>query len=214
VDDARSFDAAKKVLSADYEGTITRDGWAPYRRYTKATHQTCVAHLLRRVSELIEAKVRGYSTVPTMLAEILTDALALRGRREAKTITSGQMEAAVAGLEARVTVLLARRGHTEQNRRLLKHLRHEAPALFTFLRQEGVDATNWRAEQGVRPGVVNRKVWGGSRNNTGARTHERLATLLRTSAQQGADVMAILGELIRSPVPMVAPLAIFSPRAP
>ncbi|MGH2375567.1 MAG: IS66 family transposase [Candidatus Methylomirabilaceae bacterium] len=41
VDDARSFDAATKVLPADYDGVITRDGWAPCRRYTKAIHQSC-----------------------------------------------------------------------------------------------------------------------------------------------------------------------------
>jgi transposase len=76
-----------------------------------------------------------------------------------------------------------------------------------------VDATNYRAEQAIRPGVVNRKVWGGSRTDNGARTHERLVSLLRIIAQQGADVMAILGELIRSPVPMVAPLALSVPRA-
>ncbi len=46
------------------------------------------------------------------------------------------------------------------------------------------------------------------------RTHERLVSLLRTAAEQGADAMAIFGELLRSPVPIVAPLAILTPRAP
>ncbi|MGH2703820.1 MAG: hotdog domain-containing protein, partial [Actinomycetota bacterium] len=131
-----------------------------------------------------------------------------RERRDAGEIGPAELEAAVAGLEARVQALLARRGHTEENCRLLKHLRNEAPALFTFLRHEGVDATNYRAEQGIRPAVVNRKVWGGSRTHEGGRTHERLVSLLRTAAQQGADAMAIFGELLRSPVPIVAPLAI------
>lgn len=39
-------------------------------------------------------------------------------------------------------------------------------------------------------------------------------SLLRTTAQQGGDALAILGELIRSPAPMVAPLGILAPRAP
>ena len=101
-----------------------------------------------------------------------------------------------------------------ENRKLLKHLGKEASGLFTFLRREGVQATNWRAEQAVRPGVVNRKVWGGSRTENGGRTHERLVTLLRTSAQQGCDAMAVLGELIRSSNPILASLPILVPRAP
>jgi transposase len=214
VDDGRGYGAATKVLGGDYEGVITRDGWAPYRRYAKATHQSCVAHLLRRASGMIEAKVRGHSTVPVILKGILLDALALRDLRDEGGITHEELDEAITGLEARVGDLLVRRGHTEENRRLLKHLRNEAGALFTFLRHEGVDATNYRAEQGVRPAVVNRKVWGGNRTDAGARTQERLMSLLRTTAQQGTDALAILTELIRSPVPMVASLGILAPRAP
>ena len=135
------------------------------------------------------------------MKEILTDALVLRARRDTGEITPEELGVAVEGLDARVKALLARRGHTVENRKLLKHLGKEAPGLFTFLRCEGVQATNWRAEQAIRPGVVNRKVWGGSRTDRGGRTHERLVTLLRTSAQQGCDAMAVLGELIRSTPP-------------
>jgi transposase len=167
--------------------------------------------MLRRACGLIEVKARGHSTVPVILRDVLVDVLALRNRRDAGKIAGDDFQAE---LEARVQALIARRGHTEENRRLLKHLRKEAPALLTFLRREGVDATNWRAKQGVRPGVVNRKVWGGSRTDNGARTHERLVSLLRTAAQQGEDALAILADLIRSPAPMVAPLAGLAPQGP
>ena len=33
-----------------------------------------------------------------------------------------------------------------------------------------VQATNWPAEQAIRPAVVNRKVWGGNRTEAGARS--------------------------------------------
>ena len=112
VDHERSFEAATKVLEPDYDGVIERDGWAPYRSYKKATAQSCLAHLLRRCSGLIDARVRGYSTVPSILKEILTDALVLRGRRDAGEITSEELGVAVAGLDTRVKALLARRGHT------------------------------------------------------------------------------------------------------
>ncbi len=91
----------------------------------------------------------------------------------------------------------------DANRRLIKHLRHERHALFSFLTTDGVDATNWRAEQGVRPAVVNRKVWGGNRSDRGAGTQGRLMTFLRTAHLQGADAVAMLVELARAPDPGV-----------
>jgi transposase len=49
----RGYEHAAEVLGEDYSGVLERDGWAPYRRFAKARHQTCHAHLLRRTGELI-----------------------------------------------------------------------------------------------------------------------------------------------------------------
>jgi transposase len=49
----RGFDQATEVIDADFSGTLVRDGWAPYRQYEQATHQSCLAHLCRRCDELI-----------------------------------------------------------------------------------------------------------------------------------------------------------------
>ncbi len=48
VADGRGYDVAAGVLGDGYDWVIERDGWAPYRRFVDATHQTCLAHLLRR----------------------------------------------------------------------------------------------------------------------------------------------------------------------
>ena len=44
----RGYEHAVEILGEDYAGVLERDGWAPYRRFTHAKHQTCHAHLLRR----------------------------------------------------------------------------------------------------------------------------------------------------------------------
>jgi hypothetical protein len=49
----RGYEQAEIVLGGGFDGVLERDGWAPYRRFEHAAHQTCVAHLLRRASELI-----------------------------------------------------------------------------------------------------------------------------------------------------------------
>jgi transposase len=56
---ARSFEVAKNMLGEDFNGIVCRDGWGSYRGFKKATHQTCLAHLLRRTNEMIADSVAG-----------------------------------------------------------------------------------------------------------------------------------------------------------
>jgi hypothetical protein len=37
-------------MGEEYAGKLLRDGWAPYRQFTQADHQTCLGHLLRDVT--------------------------------------------------------------------------------------------------------------------------------------------------------------------
>lgn len=62
-----------------------------------------------------------------------------------------------------------------------------------------MDATNWRAEQAIRPAVVNRKVWGGNRAAAGARAQSVLMTVLRTAELMGRNALAFLSSLLRAP---------------
>src|SRR4051794_9234867 len=47
--------------------------------------------------------------------------------------------------------------------RFAAHLTREFTAIWSFLFDPTIDATNWRAEHAIRPAVVTRKVWGGNR---------------------------------------------------
>ncbi|MGC8463319.1 MAG: IS66 family transposase, partial [Acidimicrobiales bacterium] len=44
----QGFEAATELLAEECSATLVRDGRVVYRSYDKATHQTCIAHLLRR----------------------------------------------------------------------------------------------------------------------------------------------------------------------
>jgi transposase len=100
--------------------------------------------------------------------EILQDSFQLRDRRERNPI--GEQELAIAGdqLEARLDRTLNRNYRSSANRLFANHLRRERNAMFLFLYCPGLDATNYRAEQAIRPMVVTRKVWGGNRTEQGA----------------------------------------------
>lgn len=123
-------------------------------------------------------------------------------------MSDGELAVGVVELEVRVERLLARPAIVHPgNRRLLKHLSKERGHLFTFLRriELEVPATNWRAEQGIRPAVVIRKTWGGNASWTGTGTQERLMSVCRTGRQQGVEVIEALTELQRQQQPGLLP---------
>ncbi len=204
----RGFDDAAAVLGAGYAGVLERDGWAPYRKFTHAVHQTCIAHLLRRVGELLADAKRGQAKTPHAVRRILQRALAVRDARDAGELTVAEAAGQAERLGAAVDRLIGGQTTYAPNRRLLAHLGRERGALFTFLATPGVQATNWRAEQAIRPAVVCRKQWGGNATWDGAATWQVLASVLATAAQQQRDPVALLVGLLRAPGPVVADLAI------
>lgn len=199
--DGRGYEEAASILGPDFAGTLVRDGWAPYRKFALAKHQTCLAHLLRRCHEMIETADRGAARFPHGLRRILLAALLLRDRRACGEVLAHGLVVAKGRLAARFFRLLQGRIVHKPNATFLKHLTNEAPHLLTFLGRDDVPATNYQAEQAIRPAVVNRKVWGGNRTWQGARTQQVLASILRTLRQQGRDPYPIFEGMLRSPVP-------------
>ncbi len=211
----RGFEQAAAILTPEFAGVLERDGWAPYRRFTQAEHQSCLAHLLRRSHHLLEQAERGQARFPHAVRRILTAALELRERSTGGEISPHGLAVARGRLEARLDRTLAGRITHPPNRRFARHLLRERDDLFTFLVRDDVEATNWRAEQAIRPAVVTRKVWGGNRTWAGARIQQILATVLRTCQQQGRDALGVLGQMLRQDQPQsLVPAILGSARSP
>ncbi len=203
----RGFVQAAVVLGANFAGFLVRDGWSVYRQFSHALHQTCLAHLLRRCREMILVAGKGEAELPHRVEGILQQALQLRDRREQGEISEQGLAVVRGRLEARLDRALQRRYRLPQNRRLANHLFRERDALFTFLSCPGLEATNWRAEQAIRPMVVTRKVWGGNRTSRGAHTQSVLVSILQTCRQQLRSASCFLQKLICSPQPKALDLA-------
>jgi len=195
----RGYAEAVSILGADYPGVLGADGWAPYRRFKKATHQTCLAHLLRRCQELLQTAQAGAARFPRQVQAILRAALAVRDRRLAGTISARGVQIARGHLAARMARLLSGQITHPANRRLANHLRRHQHELFVFLQREDVEATNWPAEQAIRPAVVNRKSGGGNRTPRGADAQAILTSLLRTCHQRGLNAISALSMILRNP---------------
>ena len=196
---SRGQDVPQEVLGADYDGRMIHDGWAPYDAFKKAIHQQCVEHLLRRAEELLEKASWWTGRFPKKAKEFLRDALALRDRRDARTISAHGLAVARGRLEKRLDRLLAWNLSNEANRRFQAHLARHRDEILTFLYHPDIEATNWPAEQAIRPAVVNRKVFGGNRTRAGAHAQEVLGSLFATCVQWKQDALSFLSNLICTP---------------
>lgn len=201
---SRGADVPAEILTKDFDGILVHDGWAPYDTFEKATHQTCLAHLLRRSHGLLEEATRGAVRFPRAVEELLDDALDLRDRRDAGTVSPHGLSVATGRLERRLEGLLGWTLSHEGNRKFQKHIARHRDQVLTFLRHEGVDATNWRAEQAIRPAVVIRKVNGGNRTKRGAHATEILLSFFRTARARGQNAVEALREILCAP-PHVVP---------
>lgn len=202
----RGFEQACELLAADYAGRLMVDGWAAYAGYVHAVLHACNAHLLRRCHELLETADRGAARVPHSVRRLLKAGLALRDLRDLEEVTPAELGAVRARLEAEMDKLLLWKPTDDENRKLLKHLLNKRSGLFLYLDEPGLPATNYLAEQGIRPAVVNRKVWGGNRTGAGAVTYEILSSFFATSRKQHLDPTSLLVPVLRSPFEVVAPL--------
>jgi transposase len=201
----RGLAQAAHVIGVDYSGVLQRDGWQSYRQFKQAAHQTCLAHLLRRCRVLL----LDYPQHPfvTAVKAILQAALATRDRYHAGGVSDHGLAVARGHYLERLGQLLQRSPSRRLPvRRFQKHLRVEFDAIFTFLFDPTLDATNWRAEHALRPAVVTRKMCGGgNRTRRGADSQQVLASLLRTADQRGLDATELLVALLTAPIPAVPP---------
>jgi transposase len=199
----RGFEQAASILGEDWDGWLHRDGWAPYRKFLNASHQSCLNHFRTRCENLIEKVSPGAARFPAAVLELLRKALALGARHALQEISDHGLASATGRIEAAMEALLSKQYRAAANRRLAKHLRHEQPWLFTFLHCPGLDATNNAAEREMRPAVIMRKTWGGNRTEEGAQAQKVLMSVLRTCYRQGKDAFDRIVELLRSPIPFV-----------
>jgi transposase len=198
IDRCRGFDGSSQLIPEDYAGAMIHDGYKPYQRYRKATHQTCLGHLLRRCHEILEKATGGAVVFPRKIKAILQESLALRDRHDAGQLTLQQAREKAQTLRVQVRRLTEPTKINAENDRFSRHLYANQHYLFAFLNNAALDATNHKAEQAIRPAVVNRKVWGGNRTHIGAKAQSILMSVLGTAAKRKLHPVGWLSGLLRN----------------
>ncbi|MCY4028460.1 MAG: transposase [Acidobacteria bacterium] len=137
------------------------------------------------------------------LEAVLQAGLALRDRRDEGKLTDHGLASVRGRLLARLGRLINAPPPLDDAERFAAHLDTEFAAVFAFLWDPSVDATNWRAEQAIRPAVVTRKVCGGNRTRHGADTQQVFASVVRTAHQRDLDLAPLIATMLRATNPTV-----------
>ncbi|MBM3740495.1 MAG: transposase [Acidobacteria bacterium] len=194
------------MVGAGFTGCMVHDGWGAYLRFDLALHQSCLQHIVRRCRTMMEIRA-GTAGLASRVNEIAVKGMEVRDRRERGEISEHGMWTAAGRLAADLERVLSLPWIDEADLRLVKHLRRQQPYLFTYLHCPGVEASNNRAERAIRPAVIARKVWGGSRTANGAMVQQVLVSVLETCRQQAIDSVEWITGLLRGPATVALDLA-------
>lgn len=173
-----------EVVPADYAGVLVNDRGKSYdaRELAGLHQQKCLAHLLRNVSDVVEAKHGIARQFGLTLRVLLREGLAVWKTR--RSFSPEQYQARVQELEQKLTHHLRNRVlRDDDNQRLLNGIggQNDRGHLLRFLFQTGVEPTNNRAERILRPAVIARKVSQCSKNQRGAEAFSAFVSVLQTA---------------------------------
>jgi len=195
----RDHTVLERLIGLDYSGTLIHDGWSVYDRFDEARHQQCVAHILRRAREMVKTATRAAAKFPRQVLALFGRAFALRGMFRRKKIGKRALAGHGLDLMSELQTLTAHTKRNAANRRFAAHLDRHLGEWFLHLFDPAVEATSNAAERALRPAVVNRKVWGGNRTETGARAQSVLTSVIATCHQMSRDALDYLSQTQRTP---------------
>jgi hypothetical protein len=202
VRDRHRHQEVQEMLGQDFDGLLGTDRGASYeaRAFDELRQQKCLCHLLVNLSKVEKAK-RGRARCFTRdLKKTLRAALKLWQEHRAGRIGRAEYRRRGAKIEERLSYQLRDRILSDaDNQRMLDGIgmQHDRGRVFLFLEHPEVEPTNNRAERGLRPAVIARKVSQCSRNATGAGIFETMKSITATLALRGQNISKTLADLMR-----------------
>lgn len=175
----------KGLLGEDFGGWLTTDRWTAYTWVPPERRQVCWAHLIRDFQAVVDWNGPGRAVAEQVLAVVRAVFTVWHQARDHPELREWLVEE-VAPLQQEVRLLLE--AGTLVCDPKLPVLSGQVlklwPALWTFVSVVGVEPTNNRAEQAIRPAVLWRKGSFGTQSDGGAHFVERMLSVAATCKQQ------------------------------
>jgi transposase len=193
----RSAAGLTALLGEVIGGIVGSDRWSAYHKVALNRWQVCWAHLIRDFQAMVDRANAG-SPIGEELLCCAEDLFTWWHRVRDGTLSRSTFQRYVAELRPWVRSQLeaGRACGCAKTAGTCRELLAVEPALWTFVRVEGVEPTNNHIERVLRLAVLWRKKSFGSQSESGCRWAERLLTVVQTRRLQGRPVLDYLYEAL------------------
>jgi len=171
IEDTRGMGVPERMLGNKEDRVIISDGYAAYQNLP-GDKQQCWVHLLR-VAKLHSPSL--YEDLVLLYKKLLLELEKPIPKRDKEQF----------GKE--FTALIEKKYQEPATEKVKGRMKRHTPFLFTCLNHTGVLPENNTAERAIRPQVVMRKIFGGSRSLAGARAHQVNSSVIETIRKQNPD---------------------------
>jgi transposase len=185
------------LLGETITGVVTSDRWSAYHRLDVYRRQVCWAHLVRDFQGLVDRGGPDQALGEELLC-FAQDVFHWWYRVRDGTLQRASLRTYIDDQRPWLRDLL-QSGATSRCAKaaaLCRNLLALEPALWTFVRVEGVEPTNNAAERALRPAVLWRRRSFGCHSAAGCRFVERMLTAVQTLRLQQRGVIDYLVEAI------------------
>jgi transposase len=190
---SRAAAVAKGLVDPSAGQVITTDRYKGYLWLPLKQRQVCWAHLIRDFQAMVDRANAG-SAIGEELLCCAEDLFTWWYRVRDGTMTRSTFQRYVAELRAWVRSQLETGSVSgcAKTAGACRELLAVEPALWTFVRVEGIEPTNNAAERALRHAVQWRKSSYGTDSAAGSRFVENILSVVATCRQQGRRVLAFL----------------------
>ncbi|MGH9653487.1 MAG: IS66 family transposase, partial [Bryobacteraceae bacterium] len=201
----------REIIPSNYGGVMVTDRGKSYdaEEFAGVAQQKCLAHILRNIREVVDRKQGPARRFGEILMKLLRQGLALWHARGGG-LNAVQFQECAEKLGQELTRHLRHRILRDRdNQRLLDGIgfQHDRGHLLRFLKTEGVEPTNNRAERILRPAVIARKVSHCSRNQRGADAFAVFVSLAQTARKKSEGTGRTVSQALLSFFAPVTPVA-------
>jgi transposase len=192
----------KKVIARlmdEFNGFIVSDRYAAYNYFESSKRQICWAHLKRDFTKLSEKQDRLIARIGKALLKCQTNLFELWHQYKLGQFSRDELIRKTRPIRDKVGELLEQGTYTDPNLRIVRfcsNLLTHFSALWTFIFNEQVEPTNNHAEQCLRPAVIWRKKYFGTRSDYGSEFLARTMSLITSCRLQAKSAFEALAQIL------------------